>query len=491
MRKTGFIINVFIMTGSMIIIRLAGMISNIYISAKAGAEAMGLYHVIFSVYSFTITMSVSGTGLAATRLITEQIGKKTGADARTVIKKCLAITLTMSLFAMCILFFGAEFISEKIISDKRSIPAIKVLAFSLVPIGASAVLRGYMIAVRKAAMLTASQITEEFSGIFFTILLLKNYAGTPYAYMAMIVGNALSELFAFLYDTVACRISLRNSLVKKADVRFKNVLDICVPVALGSYLRSGLVALENVMIPGKLAQAGIENPLSEYGLIRAMAMQIMLFPTVFIQSFASMLVPEMSEMNAAKRKNGIRYVASLAIKCTLIFSFASAAIFLKYHDKLAAALYKNESVGLYLGMLALLAIPMYLDTVIDSMLKGLNEQMSSLKFNIADSILRVIAICLFLPKYGVKAYIILLYVSEIFNLSLSLGKLIQVSGVRVNIREYILPPALCSIFSFFIIKQLNFSAFVPEMIIFAAIYLFVSYVSSTFLKAAYKQRHTP
>lgn len=480
MRKTGFIINVFIMTGSMLIIRLAGMISNVYISARAGAEAMGLYHVIFSVYSFAITLSVSGTGLAATRLITEQMGRKTGADVRNVIGKCLVIATAMSLFASVILFFGAEFISENIISDKRCIPALKVLALSLLPIGASAVLRGHMIAVRKAGMLTVSQIAEEFSAIFVTVALLKNYAGTPYAYMAMIIGNAFSELFAFFFDFVSCRITLRKSFGKKADIRFKNILDICVPIALGSYLRSGLVALENVLIPGKLAQYGIENPLSEYGLIRAMAMQIMLFPTVFIQSFASMLVPEMSEMHAAMRKNGIRYVASLAIKCTLIFSFAAAAVFIKYHDALAVSLYKNKNVGIYLGMLALLAVPMYLDTVVDSMLKGLNEQMSSLKFNIADSILRVIAIWLFLPKYGIKAYIILLYASELFNLSLSLGKLISVSGVRINIREYFLPPATCCVFSFVIVNKLNFSGFVPEIIVFVAIYLLLSYLFSMF-----------
>ena len=78
MKKTAFIINVFIMTGSMLIIRLAGMISNIYISAKAGAEAMGLYHVIFSVYAFAITVSVSGTGLAATRLVSEGKVKRGG-----------------------------------------------------------------------------------------------------------------------------------------------------------------------------------------------------------------------------------------------------------------------------------------------------------------------------------------------------------------------------------------------------------------------------
>ena len=482
MRKTGFIINVFIMTGSMLIIRLAGMISNIYISAKAGAEAMGLYHVIFSVYSFAITVSVSGTGLAATRLITEQSGRKNNISVLSVIMKCLFVSFITSLFATFVLFFGADFISENIMSDKRCIPALKVLSLSLFPIGASAVFRGYMIAERKASLLTLSQIIEEFSAIFITVLLLKNFSGTPYAYMAMIIGNAISEVLAFFLDFLLCKIMIKSNFGKNRGIGFKNVLEICVPVALGSYLRSALVALENVLIPLKLTQFGMENPLSEYGLVRAMSMQIMLFPTVFIQSFASMLVPEMSEMNAAMRKNGIRYVSSLAIKCTLVFAFISAAIFMKYHDALGVALYKKEKVGLYLGMLSLLSIPMYLDTVVDSMLKGLNQQMSSLKFNIADSVLRVAAIYLFLPKFGMMAYIVLLYASELFNLSLSLGKLISVTDLKINISEYILPPAICSILSFIVIKNINFSNFVPEMIVFLALYMVITYAFNNLAK---------
>lgn len=483
MKKTGFIINVFVMTASMLVIRLAGMVSNIYISARAGAEAMGLYHVIFSVYSFAVTVSVSGTGLAATRLISERSAKAPGADVSAILKKCMLLSLAASLFAASVLFFGAEAISKNIISDERCIPALKILAFSLPPIGACAVIRGYMIAFRRAGALTASQITEEFSSIFITVLILRKYAGTPYAYMSMIIGNAVSEFLAFALDFTFMRLSLGTRPVKKVSVRMREILSICVPVALGSYLRSGLVALENVMIPSMLSRYKIADPLSEYGLIRAMAMQILLFPTVFIQSFSSMLVPEMSEMNAAMRKNGIKYVSSLAVKFTLIFAFLSSALFFKYHDELSLALYKNERVGMYLGMLSFLAIPMYLDTVVDSMLKGLNQQVSSLKFNIADSILRVAAVWIFLPKFGMLAYIVLLYASEIFNLSLSIGKLISVSGLRIKLSESLLSPALCSAAAFFAADFFHFKSFVSEMIFFTALYMTAEYLLEALRKS--------
>lgn len=469
MKKTAFIINVFIMTGSMLIIRLAGMISNIYISAKAGAEAMGLYHVIFSVYAFAITVSVSGTGLAATRLVSE--GKSNEAD---VVKKCLFSAAVTSAVAAGVMFFAADKISHGLICDVRSAPALKMLSVSLPAIAASSVIRGYLIAKRRAAPLTVSQIAEEFSAIFITLFALKKYAGTPYAYMCMIAGSTVSEFLALGIDAFSLFALLSKRTVKKAGASMKDVLGICVPVALGSYLRSGLVALENVTVPLMLGRSGIAEPLGEYGLIRGMAMQIMLFPTVFIQSFSSMLVPEMSEMNAAGRKNGIRYVASLAIKAALVFAFAASAVFFKYHDELAVAMYKNVRVGVYLGMLSLLAVPMYLDTVVDSMLKGLNMQMSNLRFNIADSVLRVAAVWLFLPRFGILAYIVLLYASEIFNLSLSLGKLICVSHLKINPFECIILPAACGAAALWIADFVNFKGLAAQVLIFAAAYVAIT-----------------
>ena len=463
MKKTAFIINVFIMTGSMLIIRLAGMISNIYISAKAGAEAMGLYHVIFSVYAFAITVSVSGTGLAATRLVSE--GKSNEAD---VVKKCLFSAAVTSAVAAGVMFFAADKISHGLICDVRSAAALKMLSVSLPAIAASSVIRGYLIAKRRAAPLTVSQIAEEFSAIFITLFALKKYAGTPYAYMCMIAGSTVSEFLALGIDAFSLFALLSKRTVKKAGASMKDVLGICVPVALGSYLRSGLVALENVTVPLMLGRSGIAEPLGEYGLIRGMAMQIMLFPTVFIQSFSSMLVPEMSEMNAAGRKNGIRYVASLA------FAFAASAVFFKYHDELAVAMYKNVRVGVYLGMLSLLAVPMYLDTVVDSMLKGLNMQMSNLRFNIADSVLRVAAVWLFLPRFGILAYIVLLYASEIFNLSLSLGKLICVSHLKINPFECIILPAACGAAALWIADFVNFKGLAAQVLIFAAAYVAIT-----------------
>jgi hypothetical protein len=68
MRKRRFIANVFIMAGSMLLIRLVGMGANIYITARLGAKAMGIYHMLLSVFTFGITFAGAGVGILSARI---------------------------------------------------------------------------------------------------------------------------------------------------------------------------------------------------------------------------------------------------------------------------------------------------------------------------------------------------------------------------------------------------------------------------------------
>ena len=212
-----------------------------------------------------------------------------------------------------------------------------------------------------------------------------------------------------------------------------------MPIALGSYLRSALVSAENVLIPGRLALSGVDSALARYGVIKGMSMPLMYFPAVFISAFASMLVTELADRNASGKTNGIKYISKKACEYSLYFGCMTAAVLFVWGGGIAEIFYPGSDVGRYLMYLSFLVIPMYLDSVVDSMLKGLNQQMSSLRYNIIDSVLRIALIWFVIPRFGVAAYIGILYVSEIFNLTLSISRLARVSHMRLGALSFILP----------------------------------------------------
>lgn len=445
MQKKRFVANIIIMSSSMLIIRLAAMSSNIYISAKAGATAMGLYHMIFSIFTFGITFASSGTGFAVTRLVSE---KRT--NPQSIVKKCLRISIVMSFAGFCVFFFFAPLIQMHFTKNQSTVFAIRLLAFALPCMATSAVLRGFFIAIRKVTIITASSIFEEAVCIGVTLLLLNRLAGTQKAYLSLVFGCAVSNLTACIFDTLAYRHYTGKSIFKTEEVKYKSIFKICVPIAVGSYLRTGLVAAENLLIPLQFAKYGLYNGVAEYGIIKAMAMMVIMFPTVFIQSFSSLLIPEMSEMNAGGRKNGIRYVFSKSISAVMMFSVFISLMLFCHHDIISRSFFKEQKVSYYLGMLSLLPIPMYLDTVADSILKGLNLQNSCLRYNIIDSFLRVFAIVILMPQYGPVFYIAMLYISEIFNLTLSLTRAAKVTKPNIDIFRWVLLPVISAFFAFWI-----------------------------------------
>ena len=114
--------------------------------------------------------------------------------------------------------------------------------------------------------------------------------------------------------------------------------------------------------------------------------------------------------------------------------------------------YHNENVGAYLRIFAFIAPLMYLDKIVDGILKGLNQQVHYLAYNIMDSLIRVILVIFLVPRFGIAGIIITMYISSIFNTGLSLLRLIQVTEIRIKIL-WIAVPLIISILVAVFIKS--------------------------------------
>ena len=66
---------------------------------------------------------------------------------------------------------------------------------------------------------------------------------------------------------------------------------------------------------------------------------------------------------------------------------------------------------------------MVTDSVVDGMLKGLGAHLNSMFINLADAALTLGCVCFLLPRFGVPAYIAVIYGSECFNFLFSCRRL--------------------------------------------------------------------
>ena len=93
-------------------------------------------------------------------------------------------------------------------------------------------------------------------------------------------------------------------------------------------------------------------------------------------------------------------------------------------------LFPERTVDLIVILAPLIPLS-YIDSVTDSMLKGINKQNSVIKFSITDSIISIIMILTIVPLCGIKGYIIMLYIGTIINVFLGLNCLAKTIKIRL------------------------------------------------------------
>ncbi len=418
-----FFVNVFMLTVVSLIIQFISINFNIYITNKIGAEGIGLFHLILSLYTMAVTFSSSGISLTVTRLVSEHLAVHKDTSVSFILKRCFIYSAFFGIVAFVVLFSKCDFLGEKVLNDERTVMPLKILSFGLPFIAFSSVLNGYFTAVRKVSKSAFSQLFALVFKIIVTVSLLKSNNIS-----VLFIGIALGELCEFLIMLILYLLEKRNySVITKNNVTGK-MLKIALPVALSTYLRTGLNSFKQIIIPKGLVKSGqlYKKALSDYGVINGMVFPIIAFPMNILYSCSNMLVPELSECVARGNKIQIKRIVKKALKTTVLFSVLVFVFCFIFHKSIASLIYKNNDAGKFLLILCPIILTMYVDAVADGMLKGLNQQLYSMKYNILDSALSVILLLFLLPRYGLYGYIAVIYASEIFNTTLSLMRLKKV-----------------------------------------------------------------
>lgn len=447
--KRQYFYNALLLTAVSLLMRTVTVTFNVYVSNRIGAEAMGLLSLIGSVYGFAVTLATSGIHLATVRTVAEALERSHGAESKDCLRACLRYAAFFGALASILLFTLSSPIGNGILREARTVRALRMLSLTLLPIALTSVMNGYFTAVRRAWKNAISQVTEQGIKIGSTCYLLVTVAPKTVegSVLAILMGGALSESLSLLVNALLYLLDNRRSAVDRPlRVRRKyNVAAVALPVAISAYMRSGLLAIEHILIPRGLLAYGAGNSaaLSVYGTLHSMALPVVLYPGAILTAFAALLIPEITEQAAAKNRREIRYVAGRAYQLTLLFSVGVSGILLFFSNELGIMLYDSSDAGRFIRLLAPLVPIMYLDTATDAMLKGLGQQVYSMNVNIMDALISVASVALLVPRMGIMGYLVTIYITEIFNAALSVWRLLRVSGLRPQLLLMLARPYLC------------------------------------------------
>ena len=491
-KLTKFIKSVLLLTGTAIIMRAVSVYFNVYLTGKLGEEGIGLFTLVTSVYSFAITFATSAVNLASTRLVSEALGTNSHMAVRSYMRKCICYSMAFGFGASFLLFSLAPAIGIKLLGDQRTVTSLRFFALTLPCIALSSCLNGYFTAVRRVAKNAAVQFCEQSVRIGVCVFLLTFFmpSDLELACVCVVCGGCSADLLSFIYCFIMYKADMKKHIskagkdIEKGDSR---LLSIALPMALSSYVRSGLVTIEHLLIPWGLRKKGGSNSeaLRTYGIIQAMALPIIMFPYALLTPFSNLLIPEVAERNARGDKSGIERVSASAFGFVLVFGIGISGIMSFYSYELGLTVCKSAQAAEYIKMIAPLVPVMYLDTVTDSILKGLDEQLYTMRVNIMDAFLSVIIVFLLVPRIGIYGYIAEIFFCELINASFSVWKLLSVVKFKTKIVMRALVPLVSIVLSTFITRLVFFlfpvglplSAFslTAQVAFTALLYLFLLY----------------
>lgn len=417
------------LTAVALAMRTVAMLFGAFVTRSVGAEGVGLYTVVMTVYGFAVTFATAGISLTVTRLVAGAIGEGRESGVGGILRGALLYSFAFGTVGTLLLFFGADFIGVHILSDMRAVPSLRVLAVSLLPTALSSVFSGYFVGVKRVGANAAAQVFSQAVRIVGTaaLVLYTSCEGTENSVTLLALGLTLTESLSFLlvFIEFLCDRRKYGKRSHKAVVELSPVASMAVPLALSAYVRSVLLTVEHILIPKRLRDRGEDGTeaYAHYGTLHGMALPMVLYPMTPLSSFSGLLVPEFAECSSRRDGAAMSRIASEAMNTTLSYATLAAVFLLAFSEELGYIIYNSYDAGYYIGVLAPVVPIMYLDHVTDAMLKGIGEQVFSMWVNITDSILSVLLVWVLIPRMGIMGYAVVIVAMEGYNFILSVLRL--------------------------------------------------------------------
>ena len=421
----------FILTAAGLLTRMIGFFYRIFLSHVIGAEGMGIYQLIFPLNMLCYALTVVGIQTAISRFVSAKIALNDSQGANNSFAVGTIFSLILSCAAAWAMHHFAPFLSEKILMEPRTLPMLRLMAYSI-PMGAiHTCVNGYFFARKKTGPPAVSQLLEQIARVAatylaYTVMLSKGIKPAP---VIAVAGMLCGELVSMLFSVAAVTWNLQAQKFTPSSIQhpfyiLKDILPIAAPATANRVLLTLLNSVEAILIPSRLRMSGLNTAqaFSIYGTFSGMAMPLVLFPSTITNAVSVMLLPSVSEAQARGNLRTIRRTVEATLKYCLLLGIFSTGLFFFYGPRLGMYLFHNSTAGLFI-------------------LHGLGKTGTCFINNVLGVSLRILLIIFVVPIEGIQGYLWGLLASELLLAALNLGALRRYSKIQFDTASWLLKPA--------------------------------------------------
>ena len=352
---------------SQVIIKILGMIYSLYLTNKNGFgdEGNAICMAGFQIYALFLGVCAIGIPNALSKMIAESIGIGDESTCKKILKISLVLFTGVGFVFCLILYFGAGFIANHLLSIEASKDILKILAPSVVFSTVEAVFRGYFNGVNKisisAKIATLEQILKTILTIFLVELIgeATNFDTELMAKGSMLAAS-IATISSFVYSFIQYKRIRKVTESGYTVLKARNTKEILIElfsILIPISITSVLMILENNIDSFTIVRL-LKDKMGEsearkiYGIITSKVNLIVGLPMALNGAISVSLIPEISRSIVQSNKINLEKNINFSFLVTLIISVPIMLGIMFYAETIMKFLYPNAPRGAELLRLA-------------------------------------------------------------------------------------------------------------------------------------------
>lgn len=439
-----------ILTGAGIITRMIGFGYRIFLAGTLGETGLGVYQMIFPVYSLCFTLYAAGIQTAVSQMISHEPSSSHPA----IVRSGIILSLITALCLSGVVWNLSDYISAAFLGVQETAPLLRILAVVFPFCGITAVINGYFYGISNARIPAVTQIVEQ----LFRVSLVAAAAwfiidGKVTASVA-VLGLLAGEIASHIYNIRHLFTKMKFREICRSKGKFRHLLALSIPLSGNKLVIALLGSLESVLIPAMLVRYGCSGPdaLAIFGILTGVVLPFIMFPGTLTNSLSVLLLPAIAQSEGRAQYDSVRRTTNMAIRYSILLGVLTSSLFINYGIEIGNFVFHSENAGKLLTALAFLCPFLYVTTTLNSVINGLGKTGVTFLHNVIGLCIRILFLVFITPREGIYGYLLGLLLSQILTCLLNAVYLARTRGVHYFLMNQFVWPMVFSCSLFYITK---------------------------------------
>lgn len=440
-----------------IVLQALGFLYRVLLSHYAGAEGLGVYRLVHSVYLVCNAGCLSGITMACSRLSAASEARGERSRIGMVLRLAFLVFFSACLFCGACLLLGGQWIAADILGDDRCARAFPFMLLCLALTGIENIFKSLFIGLERMQYAATSEVCEQLIRIATVWFLLYQYQGEDYGTIAMLIfaGMVISEVFSAAFLSFLFRSwripGMRHASLESETVR--QFFFIALPVSTSALLGNVISSAGSILLPKRLMVAGLsyEQALSALGVLSGMAMPLLLLPIALVSSVCTALLPAVTGAQATGNGKRVQALVGRAITTVGLIAVPATAVLIPLAPKLSVLFFEQPLSVPYVSLLGATAVACYYQMASGSLLNALGLQHWNVVISVGAELCQVMLMyhwCAY-PWLGIYGYLIAMFITGVVAFLLNFTILYRKVGFTLRPMRRFGVPLFCGTALFF------------------------------------------